>query len=78
MGQTIGGIIAGIEGQIFRSTPPAHELVRKGDAVRGMTGQDGGELTIELPPESEEAPADPTTPAAPEPDVSSGGPRRSR
>jgi hypothetical protein len=57
----IGGILAGIDGQIFRSTPPAHELVRKSQAVRGLTGEDGSSLTIALPDDaaSSAAPGEP-------------------
>jgi hypothetical protein len=51
-GQAIGGILAGIDGQIFRSTPPAQELVKKGQAVRGLSGEDGSDLAIGWPRES--------------------------
>lgn len=47
--QTIGGIIAGFEQQVLRTTPPPHELVRKGEPVRGVSGENGGELRIDLP-----------------------------
>jgi hypothetical protein len=63
--QTIGGILAGFDGQVFRSTPPAHELVRKGDRLPAIPTGDGGMLSIELPDDraeparSEPAPADP-------------------
>jgi hypothetical protein len=33
VGQTIGGILAGFDGQVFRTAPPPHELVRKGDRM---------------------------------------------
>jgi hypothetical protein len=46
---TIGGILAGFDGQVFRTTPPAHELVRKGDRLPAIPADDGGTLTIELP-----------------------------
>ena len=49
VGQTIGGIIVGFDQQIFRSTPPAQELVQKGSPVRGLTGEDGGDLEIVFP-----------------------------
>ncbi len=54
VGQAIGGILAGIDGQIFRSTPPAQELVRKGQAVRGLSGEDGTDLAIDWPTEGME------------------------
>lgn len=48
-GQTIGGILAGFDGQVFRTTPPAHELVRKGDRLPAIPSDDGGTLIVELP-----------------------------
>lgn len=48
-GQTIGGMLAGFEQQVMRTTPPAHELVRKADAVRGLIGKDGSELQLTFP-----------------------------
>ena len=47
--QTIGGILAGFDGQVFRSTPPPHELVRKGDHLPSIPAGDGGMLIVELP-----------------------------
>jgi hypothetical protein len=47
---TLGGIIAGFDQQVFRTTPPPHELVRKGQAVRGISGEGPGGLVVELPP----------------------------
>ena len=41
-GQTIGAIIVGFDQQIFRTLPPAQELVVKAKPVRGLSGQDGG------------------------------------
>ena len=49
VGQTIGGILAGFDGQVFRTTPPPHELVRKGDRLPAIPADDGGTLIIELP-----------------------------
>jgi hypothetical protein len=46
---TIGGILAGFDGQVFRSTPPPHELVRKGDHLPSIPAGDGGMLIVELP-----------------------------
>lgn len=48
-GQTIGGIVAGIEQQIFRTTPPANELVAKGAPIRPVAAAGGGTLTIDIP-----------------------------
>ena len=41
-GGTIGAIIVGFDQQIFRTLPPAQELVAKSKPVRGLSGQDGG------------------------------------
>jgi hypothetical protein len=49
IGDTLGGIIVGFDQQIFRTLPPAHELVQKSAPVRGLSGEDGTELTITLP-----------------------------
>jgi hypothetical protein len=42
MGQTIGSIIVGFDQQIFRTLPPAEELVVKSKPVRGVSGQAPG------------------------------------
>lgn len=47
-GQTIGAIIVGFDQQIFRTLPPAQELVVKAKPVRGLSGQDG-ELEVVFP-----------------------------
>jgi hypothetical protein len=47
-GETLGGILAGFDQQIMRTTPPPHELVQKGAPVRGLSGDDGGPITIHL------------------------------
>jgi hypothetical protein len=58
--QTIGGILAGFDGQVFRTTPPPHELVRKGDRLPAIPAGDGGLLIVELPDDHPE-PARPTS-----------------
>ena len=58
--QTIGGILAGFDGQVFRSTPPPHELVRKGDQLPSIPAGDGI-LIVELP-------EDRAKPARPDPE----------
>jgi hypothetical protein len=55
--QTIGGMLAGFDGQVFRTTPPPHELVRKGDRLPALPADDGGTLTIELPEDLPKPPA---------------------
>ena len=52
VGDTIGGILAGFDQQIMRTLPPPHELVHKGAPVRGLSGEDGTDLVIELPARS--------------------------
>lgn len=44
----IGGMLAGFDHQIFRTTPPPHELVLKASPVRGLSGEDG-DLVITIP-----------------------------
>lgn len=41
-GQTIGAIIVGFDQQIFRTLPPAQELVVRAKPVRGLSGQAPG------------------------------------
>ena len=41
-GQTIGAIIVGFDQQIFRTLPPAQELVVRSKPVRGLSGQAPG------------------------------------
>jgi hypothetical protein len=48
MGQTIGSIIVGFDQQIFRTLPPAEELVVKSKPVRGVSGQSPG-LEVTFP-----------------------------
>ena len=52
--QTIGGILAGFDGQVFRTTPPPHELVRKGDRLPSIPADDGGTLIVQLPEDGAE------------------------
>jgi len=49
VGETIGGILAGFDQQIMRTTPPPHELVQKGAPIRGLSGESAGDLTLTLP-----------------------------
>jgi hypothetical protein len=57
-GQTIGAVIAGLDYQIFRTTPPPHELVRKGAPVRGLSGEGGVDLEVVFPGDASEGPLD--------------------
>jgi hypothetical protein len=56
VGETLGGILAGFDQQVLRQQPPAHELVLKGSPVRGLRGDDPGDLEIVLPDRSAEEP----------------------
>ena len=56
IGETLGGMIVGFDQQIFRTLPPPHELVQKGAPVRGLTGEDGGDLEVVFPDDA--APAE--------------------
>lgn len=47
-GQTIGGIIAGFDQQVWRTTPPAQELVAKGKRLAPVPAAGGGTLTVGL------------------------------
>jgi len=49
IGQTIGGIIVGFDQQVFRTTPPAQELVEHAKPVRGISGEDGSDFLIVMP-----------------------------
>ncbi len=66
VGETIGGIIVGFDQQIFRTTPPVQELIVKGQPVRGLSGEDGGDLEVIFPDDDESTPRigppDPTEP----------------
>jgi len=47
--QSIGGIPAGFDYQVFRTTPPPHELVQKGTRMPAVPAEGGGTLSIDLP-----------------------------
>jgi hypothetical protein len=47
--ETIGGMLAGLDYQIFRTTPPPHELVQKGTRLPSVPAEGGGTLSIDLP-----------------------------
>ena len=64
VGETIGGIIVGFDQQIFRTLPPPHELILKGQPVRGLSGQDGSDLVVVIPAGAESPSR--TAPSAPE------------
>jgi hypothetical protein len=47
--QTLGGMIVGFDYQVFRTTPPPHELVQKARPVRGTSGEDGTVFEVVFP-----------------------------
>ena len=57
MGSAIGGIIAGVENQVFGRPPPGPVLVRHATPSRGK-GPDGTEFLLDFP-EGTDAPAAP-------------------
>lgn len=62
IGETNGGIIVGFDQQIFRTTPPVQELIVKGQPVRGLSGEDGGDLEVIFPDDDQlPGPEGPTT-----------------
>jgi hypothetical protein len=64
VGTTIGGIIAGVDAQVFRATRPPAELVEAAKPVRGLSGPDGSLLSIELPMDDGEDDPPAESPAA--------------
>jgi hypothetical protein len=45
---TIGGILAGLDQEIFRNTPPPHDLVLRGPIVK-RTAASGDGFTVDWP-----------------------------
>jgi aldose 1-epimerase len=62
-GQTIGAIVAGFEQQVWRTTPPAHELVAKGKRLAAVPAEGGGTLTVGFADEAEAGTAGGVEPA---------------
>jgi aldose 1-epimerase len=58
VGVTIGGIVAGIEQQIFKTMPPVDELVQKGAPLRPVAAAGGGTLRVALPGDAADVAAD--------------------
>jgi len=48
-GVAIGGIVAGIEQQLFKTTPPVEELVARGKPTAPVPAAGGGTLTVSMP-----------------------------
>jgi hypothetical protein len=49
MGTTLGGILAGLDYQLFRATKPTAELVQAAKPVRGLSGEGGDIVDIDAP-----------------------------
>ena len=62
---TIGGILAGLDQEIFRNTPPPHELLLRGPVVKRTTASDSG-FSVDWPDDGGEEPE----PDGSEPEVS--------
>ena len=54
--QTIGSVLAGFDQQVFRTTPPPHEQVKKGDRLPAVPSERGGTLSIDLPEDNPTVP----------------------
>ncbi len=57
MGTAIGGALVGLDQQVFRTLPPAQELVHHARPDDPVPTGDGG-LLVTLPPERREPKAD--------------------
>ena len=73
--QTMGGILAGFDQQVFRTTPPPHELVQKGARLPAVPAEGGGTLNIELPEDAVAEAGDVATDAATDPPTDPPTPR---
>lgn len=62
-GQTIGAIIAGFDQQVWRTTPPAQELVAKGKRLAPIPAEGGGTLTVGFGEDEHQGAADGAEPA---------------
>ena len=62
-GQTIGGILAGFDQQVWRTTPPAQELVAKGKRLAPVPAEGGGTLTVGFADEADAPAGDGAEPA---------------
>ena len=49
-GMAIGGILAGLDYQIFQATKPPAELVEAGKPAPTLPGSDGSRLSIDIRP----------------------------
>jgi len=63
--QSIGGMLAGFDQQIFRTTPPVQELVAKGQPVRAVSGDDGSGFEVVFPDDRADLLPSPSVPVEP-------------
>jgi hypothetical protein len=49
VGQTLGGIIVGVDYQIFRTGKPPAEMVESAKPIRPVAASGGGTIEIDLP-----------------------------
>ena len=54
--QTLGGIIVGLDYQIFRVGKPPSEMVESAKPIRPVAASGGGTIKIDLPPPTEPPP----------------------
>ena len=62
LGGVVGNALVGFDYQVFRATKPPAELVEAAKPVRGLSGQDGERIDIDLP-DATPAPGDGRSPA---------------
>lgn len=55
VGQTLGGIIVGVDYQIFRTGKPPAEMVESAKPIRPVAASGGGTIEVDLPPSGEPA-----------------------
>ncbi len=53
-GETVGSILAGWDQAVFRTSPPAREMVEHARPDQPAPAEDGGVLVVRLPPMEDE------------------------
>lgn len=59
IGQSIGGVLFGFEQQVWRTRPPAEEMVHHARPDNPVPAKDGGRIVIALPDDEVPDDADP-------------------
>jgi hypothetical protein len=62
LGGVVGNALVGFDYQVFRATKPPAELVEAARPVRGLSGEGGGRIDIDVP-DASPAPGDGRSPA---------------